>query len=943
MFQIRELEMIHWDFWQAIKTPLDAQIVTIVGPNGSGKTTLLDALRTLLALKCSGRRDYKRYVRNNRENFAWLRGVVSNPKRPGGGLFPYLFFPATTPEITLFCRIRRQGGDWMRQYAIAEGNVALTEETENAVQWLGVNEYKRRLEQAGLTPAIAEVLALEQGDTDKLCEYSPKALLDLVFQVFGDKQVLDNYAEAKLRLKEAEGELERMTAQLSQLGHDVEALRARANRYLEWQALKADTDRLANEIVPALKYVDQWGSLAGYINQFRGARKSLRLKQDELDALDARYRAQEAAQQAARQNEEQTRIDCDAAYRLFVDANRAAGDTEKTLKDAERLRELAASEHGADAVALSDRMGALRGKETALREAIKADKDERQQLAEAQFVLQSGQQPNPVFVSQMRAALDEAGIPHQLLTEIVEVRDPAWQEAVEALLAPFRHIVLLARVTDKRRAWEIGQRLKYRHFIVPDREPVEKAAKGSVLEVVDFKGDAPGWLIALLNRTQRVKSIEAGSKLDSDWITPEGFHKERRGGRDISVKAGDFAFGEAARKSRLNEIARRLRELNSDILERETEQQNLMREIAGIQQQLMGMQAVVQLASRQEEFTAAAERFPEEKRLAQETGAALAAAQTARDEASRAYMQAREAFVLVEAERRRLDQEVSGLIAQLTEQRAEQSRRIRELRDMKRSLPAAQADPAGLRALREQYGTVREVQHMIERQSATLESGDWETDSTIILRRDKLIADYAGLERDVQSHRIEVERTAELTDDARSAYINKLKATVRAYGKNLKHLGELAGIGVETDMPHLENDDTTLAQAGLVARFDFDQKGMMGMNDGEASGGQQVMKSLILLIGLMMDESNPSGFVFIDEPFAHLDIFNIDRVGAFLKATQAQYLITTPLTHNTNVYAPSELTLTTRKKRPGETWAPLILQTRRRCDAPAPQPISEPV
>ena len=55
------------------------------------------------------------------------------------------------------------------------------------------------------------------------------------------------------------------------------------------------------------------------------------------------------------------------------------------------------------------------------------------------------------------------------------------------------------------------------------------------------------------------------------------------------------------------------------------------------------------------------------------------------------------------------------------------------------------------------------------------------------------------------------------------------------------------------------------------------------------------MKSLILLIGLMMDETNPSGFVFIDEPFAHLDIFNIDRVGAFLKATQAQYLITTPL------------------------------------------------
>ncbi len=53
MFQIRELEMVHWDFWERISVPLDAQIVTITGPNGSGKTTLLDAIRTLLALKCS--------------------------------------------------------------------------------------------------------------------------------------------------------------------------------------------------------------------------------------------------------------------------------------------------------------------------------------------------------------------------------------------------------------------------------------------------------------------------------------------------------------------------------------------------------------------------------------------------------------------------------------------------------------------------------------------------------------------------------------------------------------------------------------------------------------------------------------------------------------------------------------------------------------------------
>ena len=61
----------------------------------------------------------------------------------------------------------------------------------------GVREYQRLLHGAGLSPAIAHVLSLEQGQTDKLCELSPKDLLELVFQVFGDKEVLDRYQEAR--------------------------------------------------------------------------------------------------------------------------------------------------------------------------------------------------------------------------------------------------------------------------------------------------------------------------------------------------------------------------------------------------------------------------------------------------------------------------------------------------------------------------------------------------------------------------------------------------------------------------------------------------------------------------------------------------------------------------------------------------------------------------
>ena len=92
----------------------------------------------------------------------------------------------------------------------------------------------------------------------------------------------------------------------------------------------------------------------------------------------------------------------------------------------------------------------------------------------------------------------------------------------------------------------------------------------------------------------------------------------------------------------------------------------------------------------------------------------------------------------------------------------------------------------------------------------------------------------------------------------------------------------------------------------------------------------------LLLIGLLKSDEGSGGFVFIDEPFAHLDIRNIQLVGEFLKNTDAQYLMTTPLTHNTDVYDPSELTLITSKKKKDQQWAqPIFVLQRRKEDAKA--------
>jgi chromosome segregation ATPase len=373
-----------------------------------------------------------------------------------------------------------------------------------------------------------------------------------------------------------------------------------------------------------------------------------------------------------------------------------------------------------------------------------------------------------------------------------------------------------------------------------------------------------------------------------------------------------------------------LKALNVAILRHEEQLVAGTRDAAQLAEYLSGMDAIRLLDSRAEEFAALAAQADSLKQAVAEAGESLAAAQAERDAAEQRYSDARIAHDRVcQREQESLQREHKAR-ADMEQARRALRRHLAELRDCRNHLPAAAQDAAFVAQLADEFESAADVRHEINYLEERLAAGDWERDDAVLQLKDKLQEDLTSLTRECQRRQAEVERAAGLTSDAREAYLGKLRATVRAYGHNVKRLGELAGIGVEVELPTLSNDDAVLAQAGLVLKFNFDQKGLMGLNDGEASGGQQVMKSLIMLIGLMMDEANPSGFVFIDEPFAHLDIFNIDRVAGFLKATEAQYLITTPNTHNINIFAPSGLTLATRKKRPGEQWAPAILQTRRK-------------
>jgi chromosome segregation ATPase len=939
MFHIKSLELVHWDYWQRIKNiPLDAKIITIAGQNGSGKTTLLDALRTLFGLDCSMGRTYKHYARHSGQQSAWIRAVVDN--KPVGRQLSNRPFRASgffsDDEVTLFCQVQKNGGDWKRQYLMRPGNIQIEEVTE-ASDWLGVENYKKRLASAGLSPAMAKVLALEQGETDKLCEYAPRQLLDLVFQVFGDKEVLDAYDEAKRHQRDTETELKRFEAELEASRTNLEGLRLRVANYHQWEDLHKERRNLLEEVLPSLQYHDAREKAGAISRQLREARKPMAQADHQLvekrNALAAQQRALTEAQQQETLLEQEGTV---LASRL-TQVNGKLKPLESLLEQKERLQKLAADAGAgiAEVAVQLDEKDAELARKKQERDVLAAKI--AGEMATISALQGKSAMPEPEAQRLMRRALRDEGIAHAMLSDIVEVTDPKWQGAVEGVLGGYASVVLLERAKDAPAAYRLAEKERYRHFIVPDCVQAPVVRDGSLLSVVRFTGPAPSWLIDQLERIERVDSVEDGFKTRSEeWITPDAYHRERRGGRSLFVEPSRYRFGAAGKTQRLEAIQKSLPALEAQEDTLTLAISKLAAEVSALKVRIAGVDAAKELAARQAEFEEAARSMAPLKAERLEVGARLGELQTltknatvARTRADTVWQNARMALSEAEAglrlnHRRQI------------EQRSEHAKALLELRRSWRHLPLGWKRAARRAALVAQHVNAHQVDLRLASLQHALARDDWELDPTVIDQYQRLNDQLQGRQSETEERRYQNNRAIEATANARGAYIERLRYTVKTYSKNIKELGELANIEVNADPVRLENDDVQLSQAGLHVRFKFDGKDQIGMNDGEASGGQQVMKSLVLLIGLLKSEEGSGGFVFIDEPFAHLDIRNIQLVGEFLKNTDAQYLMTTPLTHNTDVYDPSELTLITSKKKKDTQWAqPIFVLQRRQGEAKA--------
>ena len=932
MFHLQSLELLHWDYCRRVSMPLDGNIITIAGPNGSGKTTLLDAMRTLLGLECSGGRTYKTYARHANAEHAWLRALVDNrPRGRQNSSRPFASSLLYADQVTLACRISRQGGDWVRRYILVDGAHEIEElDTKADKDWLGIEAWKKRLEAAGLTRAIGRVLALEQGQTDRLCELSSKELLRLVFEVFGDQEVLDRYELARNHQQQLVKEVEQAAHELSHAQAQLSDLANRVNSYQQYQLRLKERERLATEVVPVMQWSEQRQRTAQQLRELH--RQRLFARSDERGISDKRaqllalFNAQEAAKNKLSDLEQQRK----EARQAFEAARDGERPMEQLAKREEDLKALAAVE--TDGAALTAKLEELGTRQHQLRESFTRQNDQ-QRKAQAAMDELTGQRlpPPPVEVTRFRKALDEAGIAHHVLADAIDIADDQWRAAAEGFLRPSRWVVVLARSSDEGQAYRIASRERYRHYVVADGEPAPAVSpKDSLLSVLRFNAKAPGWLLRQLASIRCVADTDKGAQAGGEWITPDAYYRDGRGGRSLWVEPREYQFGDSALDARRTSLEKELARYDLELSKLAKEQLEIERQLKDAQRAAQGHKAAQELVERSEEFAEARARLPGLRQARIEAATRMASLDQEHDRSVAAATRAERDYEAAQAGLKASEENVLRAERDWASKRDDLLAMAKASREARAKFPAAWVHPMRLQALRDEFENAKQAEIASRHVQQELDTGVWETDAGVQERHARM--QLAVLEQTTQldDRRASNEMARIAAFNARERYIDVLRATVRRYKKNVQELGELAGVHAQAELPHLDNDDTVLAQAGLHVKFNFDGKGEVGLNDGEASGGQQVLKSLILLVGLMKDDDAPGGFVFIDEPFAHLDVRNIQLVGHFLKSTRAQYLLTTPITHNVEVFEPSEITLVTSKKPRGERWAPPIAVLARR-------------
>jgi DNA repair exonuclease SbcCD ATPase subunit len=477
----------------------------------------------------------------------------------------------------------------------------------------------------------------------------------------------------------------------------------------------------------------------------------------------------------------------------------------------------------------------------------------------------------------------------------------------------------------------LAEKNRYRCYIV-ERESgaarrSRKTEPGCALEVVQFLEDGvPGWAVETLARTILVETVPDGMKLGAEKtsVTRQGYRQDRRGG--ISIATEQFYCGSMGQNAAKDELRAAMARTQSNLA-------MLDKELAAARQREADFARRLAVQENLGKANDARRRRLELDDLIATANEAHHQALDLRRQAERRLFDAVDSLNNFERDCREQRQQLLGRRGdqgEFLDDIRDCQRKLTELNDRRaaiaRQLPADQLTERALQRvppvdeLTPKYYAVR---NLLEQFREIPQVGAVEVYEHHKAQYDRQRSIYREHEAGLKSWETEFRL-------AKEKYLVVVDHTIREYRRNVLALSELAGVSADVVLPDLHAQDDSLDQAELLVRIGYDGKRATAIGGAYHSGGQRVVSSLILLMSLATSGGiSRGGFFIIDEPFAHLSLERIDDVTRFLDKTQCQFILTSPTTHNVNVFNAARLQLNFRIKRPDDTKAPVPTVIRR--------------
>lgn len=926
MFEFKYVELMNWAYWPTVKLPMDESTIMITGPNGSGKTTFLDALRVLLrAPRLSSGRRFQDYLVNDIDT-AVIKAVVSNDFESRERR-PFEFKGFNEDQVTLAGLMFKRSGRWERRFLILEGDVPLEALRKMPKSHMMTPEsYTYEISQAGFGAAFLKVLALEQGKTDKLCEKSPRALLDLLLEVHGDKKIIDRYKQARENYHAANMDLSQLGARLTEEQAKVMASERAAKQYQRYIQLVGEQKTFETVLLPQAEYVEaderikelkleieEHNSSLGPID-----REILKV-QEQLDNADSelerRRREVETAREQKIQFDKRER-GLDIKLNQFVEERRKL---EKILEAAKSMGD------DIDLDKLFEKRSKLRREIVRLElqeEDIQRKLDNMQQDVLGLDVQR--RKVYPRYVDDFTRALGHAGIQFDLLCDVIDIKEQDWQLAIESILGRDRFTVIVDE-KDQLQARKLGQQNRYRCYVVanePDAQAnLGSATKDSAATMVDLLIEGiPRWITDNLKRTVLVEDVEDGMRMGGKTVsvTRKGYRQDSRGG--VSIAVDRFYCGSLGQSSLKDDLQKEMNDLKSELgsirksLTAKRDEEQSLQEAIHLQENVDRIQ---EAHARMKQLVVEIPDLNTEHKMALEL----------RTQSEHKLIDSLEALSNFERDCGDMSKELvrkrgnqSGHLGELQELQDQVTKLTEQMRSIASKLTEEQVSERALRKVEEldeltpKYYTVKRL--LVEFETIP-EEGAVEVYDHHKLQYDQQRAIY-------EQHEIALKKWENEFKMARAKYVIVVDHTIREYRSNVLTLSEVAGIAAEITLPDLKTMESSLDDAELSIRFGFDGKKVANMGASSLSGGQRVVASLVLLMSLATSGGiNRGGFFIIDEPFAHLSLERIDDVTQFLTKSHCQFILTSPTTHNVNVFSAAKIQMNFRIKRRGEKFAPV--------------------